>query len=171
MANVFSHAGVSRKAGKLKVRWANGIERVKMLIKDGQTDIDLIELMQPMSKEDAVLALLNMNFAAGNAEVQSTLEAEATKRGLPGYEEVKQVKAEEVEADTPQEQAVAEIIEELEAVVADTDNVIVLDEIAPAALKFPKSKKRPAATAFDNWAEAAAAEEEAEAAAAEEEVA
>lgn len=169
MANVFSHAGVSRKSGKLKVRWANGIERVKMLIKDGQTDIDLIELMSPMSKEDAVLSLLNMNFAAGNLEVQATLEAEAVKRGIPGYTAVVQTEGvggfEAEEDPAVLAEIEADILASIEVEIlqaAEEDNVIVLD--AEPEVKSKSTKKRPAVTAFETWAEAAADATEEEAA-------
>lgn len=159
MATLFSHAGVSRKAGKLKVRWANGIERVKMLVKDGQTDIDLIELMHPMTKEDATLALINMNFAAGNQEVADTLIAEAVKRALPGYEKAKTEKPAEAPAvdDAAEIAAIeAEIQANIEVIdlAAEEDNVVDLNEVAEVT--------RPAVDAFTAWAEAAAAEEAAE---------
>ena len=85
MTKLFSHAGVSRTGTVMKVRWCNGADRVKALIKDGQKDIDIVELPSPMDKDSAVLLLLSINFDNGNAEVRSVLEAEATKRGLEGY--------------------------------------------------------------------------------------
>ena len=78
----FTHAGVSRLNGKIKVRYANGSERVKVLIKNGHKDIDLIEMMYPASKEDTVAYLLRIDFDNGNAEIRAALEAEAKKRGV-----------------------------------------------------------------------------------------
>lgn len=166
MTKTFSHAGVSRLHGKLKVRWANGAERVKVLIKGGHTDIDLIEMIAPKTKEDAVAYLLEINFDNGDAEVRACLEAEAVKRGVPGYEKPKAEKP--VEEEVKQEDAVTE--------EGDTaDNVIDISEevaVEPAAVRNDKGqfvKKTSAASdAMTAWAEAANAEEAAEAAAEEE---
>lgn len=78
----FTHAGISRLNGKIKVRYANGESRIKVLIKNSHTDIDLIEMMYPMSKENAIAYLLRIDFDNGNAEIRSVLEAEAKKRGV-----------------------------------------------------------------------------------------
>ena len=76
----FSHAGVSRLNGEFKVRFANDSLRVKVLAKNGHKDIDIIELKNPMTKEDAVAYLLSINFDNGNKEVRAALEAESAKR-------------------------------------------------------------------------------------------
>lgn len=78
--STFSHAGVSRREGELKVRYANSADRVKVLIKGGHTDIDIVELKFPMTKEEAVAYLLSIDFDNGNAEVRACLEAENGKR-------------------------------------------------------------------------------------------
>jgi len=78
-------AGVSRLNGEFKVRFANDMTRVKVLAKNGHSDIDLIELKEPMTKENAVAFLLSIDFATRdgktNDEVQSALLAEVDKRG------------------------------------------------------------------------------------------
>ena len=80
----FSIAGVSRLKGEFKARFANDMSRVKTLIKTGHTDIDLIELKEPMTKRDAVAFLLSIDFATRdgkiNDEVQGALLAEVDKR-------------------------------------------------------------------------------------------
>ena len=76
----FTHAGVSKQDGEFKVRFANGAERIKILIKTGHTDIDLVELKYPSSKEDAVRFLMSIDFANGNAIVQAALDAAVDKR-------------------------------------------------------------------------------------------
>ena len=76
----FTHAGVSKQDGEFKVRFANGAERVKILIKCGHTDIDMVELKYPSSKEDAVRFLMSIDFANGNAIVQAALDAAVDKR-------------------------------------------------------------------------------------------
>ena len=82
----FTHAGVSTLNGKTKVRFANDEMRVKILIKNGHKDIDMVQLKHPMSKEDAVAYLLEIDFAtrdgATNPAVQAALEEAAGKRGV-----------------------------------------------------------------------------------------
>lgn len=77
-------AGTSRLNGEVKVRFANDMTRVKVLQKNGHTEIDLIELKEPMTKEAAVAFLLSIDFATKdgktNQEVQDALLAEVEKR-------------------------------------------------------------------------------------------
>ena len=80
MSKSFTHAGVSKLDGEFKVRFANDAMRTKVLIKNGHTDIDIIELKHAMSKEDALAYLMSIDFANGNPAVQAALEAEVTKR-------------------------------------------------------------------------------------------
>lgn len=80
----YAIAGTSRLNGEVKVRFANDMTRVKVLQKNGHTEIDLIELKEPMTKEDAVAFLLSIDFATKdgktNQEVQDALLAEVEKR-------------------------------------------------------------------------------------------
>ena len=56
--SLFKVAGVSTFNGQTKVRFANDfVSRVKMLVKGGHTDINLIELPEAMTKPDAVTYL------------------------------------------------------------------------------------------------------------------
>lgn len=65
----FTVVGVSKLKGEYKVRFANDIMRVKVLTKGGHEDVRLVELDEPMSKLDAVLAIKNMTeFADVNAQ-------------------------------------------------------------------------------------------------------
>ena len=84
MSKSFTHAGVSKLDGQFKVRFCNDALRQKVLIKNGHTAIDIIELKNPMTKEDAVAYLLSIDFATQNgktnAEVQAALLAEVEKR-------------------------------------------------------------------------------------------
>jgi hypothetical protein len=97
----FSHAGVSKLNGEFKVRFANDATRVKVLIKNEHTDIDIIELKHPMTKEEAVAYLMEIDFATRdgvtNAEVQAALAAELDKRSptekAPKTAKVPKVKA------------------------------------------------------------------------------
>jgi DNA-binding transcriptional MerR regulator len=98
MSKSFTHAGVSKLDGEFKVRFANDSLRTKVLIKNGHTDIDIVELKHAMTKEDAVAYLLSIDFATRdgvtNAEVQAALEAESAKRTeTPKAEKVAKPKA------------------------------------------------------------------------------
>ena len=84
MSNTFTHAGVSKQNGEFKVRFANDALRTKVLIKNGHTDIDLMELPNPMTKEEVVAFLVKIDFAtrdgATNEAVKAAILAEADKR-------------------------------------------------------------------------------------------
>ena len=99
MSKSFTHAGVSKLDGEFKVRFANDALRTKVLIKNGHTDIDIIELKHAMTKEDAVAYLMEIDFATTNgvtnADVLAALAAEIDKRSEVPAKEPK-VKAEKV---------------------------------------------------------------------------
>lgn len=78
----YSHAGVSKQKGEFKVRYANDQMRVKILAKNGHSDIDIVELPEPMTKAEIVAYLLKIDFDNGNKEVRAALEAAADKRGV-----------------------------------------------------------------------------------------
>ena len=80
MSKLFKVAGVSRRNGSFKARFANDMTRVKVLAKTGSTDIDLIELKEAMTKEDIVAYLLSIDFDNGNTEIRAALEQELDKR-------------------------------------------------------------------------------------------
>ena len=80
--SLYSHAGVSSLNGEFKVRFANDALRVKVLAKNGHKSIDIVELKNPMTKEDAVAYLLKIDFDNGNKAVRAALEAAADKRGV-----------------------------------------------------------------------------------------
>jgi hypothetical protein len=60
-------AGVATKKGVTKVRFARDMVRVKGLVKDGQTGVDLVEMPQPMGKGEAVQFLLTQPQFTGAA--------------------------------------------------------------------------------------------------------
>lgn len=80
MSKSFTHAGVSKLDGKFKVRYCNDSLRTKVLIKNGHTDIDIVELKHPMTKDQVVTYLLSIDFDNGNKEVRAAIEAEVGKR-------------------------------------------------------------------------------------------
>jgi hypothetical protein len=65
MDKLFSVAGVSTLNGFVKYRVANSLKREAILRKSGHTDIKLIELPNPMTKEDAFA------FIASHADFQA----------------------------------------------------------------------------------------------------
>ena len=54
---MFKVAGVSIRDGQMKVRWASDMTRIKVLVKTGHTDINLIDLPEAMDKGQAVTFL------------------------------------------------------------------------------------------------------------------
>ena len=80
MSKTFKCAGVSTRNGVIKARFASDMTRVKVLAKTGSKDIDMIELKEPMVKEDAVAFLLSINFDNGNKAIREALEADLAKR-------------------------------------------------------------------------------------------
>ncbi len=94
----FAIAGVSRLKGQIKARFANDMSRVKTLIKTGHSEIDLIELKQPMTKQEAVAFLLSIDFATKdgvtNDEVNAALHTEVEKRSEKPAREPRAPKAE-----------------------------------------------------------------------------
>lgn len=47
--------------GKLKIRWTNNVMRVKILMREGHTDIRLANLEKEMTKLDAVKAMQSLD--------------------------------------------------------------------------------------------------------------
>jgi hypothetical protein len=65
MDKLFSVAGVSTLNGVVKYRVANSLKREAILKKSGHTAIKLVELPNPMTKEDA------FTFIAAHADFQT----------------------------------------------------------------------------------------------------
>ena len=110
---LFKCAGVSSGKTGYKVRFASDMTRVKVLMKTGNEDIELIELPTAMTKSDAVAFLKTSSLmdkpayaeAIRNAEVKYTQEASGTtrvrvarpskvtasksKRGAPSIEDIR----------------------------------------------------------------------------------
>ena len=68
---MFTVAGVSRNQGSIKVRFCSDkVLRIKNLQKQGDTDIDLIELPKPLTKPEACQFLLDTDqFTAYVSEI------------------------------------------------------------------------------------------------------
>ncbi len=83
--STFTHAGTSRLNGAVKIRFANDSLRVKVLEKNGHTEVDLLELPEPMSKADAVAYLTKIEFYKNSkgeidAEVRAAIEDAQDRR-------------------------------------------------------------------------------------------
>ena len=73
----FKVAGVSTVKGNYKVRFANDMSRVKVLVKTGHTDIELVELPQAMSKGEAVTFLKSSALMGKDVYRQAIESADA----------------------------------------------------------------------------------------------
>lgn len=77
-AKMFTVAGVSQFKGQFKVRFANDLARVKLLMKNDNTEIELLELPEPMSKPDAV-KFLKTSALAERAEFLEAIDTADAK--------------------------------------------------------------------------------------------
>jgi len=93
----FAVAGVSTQAGKTKVRFANDTMRIKILAKNGHTDIDLIELPREMTKGEIAAHMVEVGFGKGNAATEAAIAYVAKKNPVaktPAVSKTTAVKAE-----------------------------------------------------------------------------
>jgi hypothetical protein len=65
----FSVAGVSTLSGKTKIRFANDSMRIKILAKNGHTDVELVDLPREMTKGEIAQYLYETDFAKGQVAV------------------------------------------------------------------------------------------------------
>lgn len=114
--STFKFAGVSTLDGVTKFRVANDSTRVKVLAKNGHKDIDIIELKDPMTKEEAVAFLIKIDFDNGNATVRAALEAELDKRT---EKPAKEPKVPKVKAEKPTMEAIKARVKKEKAIVVD----------------------------------------------------
>jgi hypothetical protein len=84
----FAVAGVSTLAGKTKIRFANDTMRIKILSKNGHTDVDLIELPQAMTKAEIAQHLISIEYGKGNAAVEGAVAYVLKKNPSTGSQEV-----------------------------------------------------------------------------------
>ena len=96
----FAVAGVSTQAGKTKVRFANDTMRIKILAKNGHTDIDLVELPREMTKAEIAAHLVEIGFGKGNAAVEAAVAYVAKKNPSAPVAKVTKVTAEKAETVT-----------------------------------------------------------------------
>jgi hypothetical protein len=92
---MFKVAGVSVLKGEVKVRFANDMTRVKVLAKNGHTDIELRELPEAMDKP-AVVTYLKTTDLYTDARFTAAIDAADTK-----YNSVATVKVNKTKAEKP----------------------------------------------------------------------
>jgi len=68
-SKTFSVAGVSTLSGKTKIRFANDPMRIKILAKNGHTDVELVDLPREMTKGEIAQHLYEIDFANGRPAV------------------------------------------------------------------------------------------------------
>lgn len=75
----FAVAGVSTLNGKTKIRFANDTMRIKILAKNGHTDVELVTLPHEMSKAEIAAHLKDIGFCADKPAVQAAIAYVAKK--------------------------------------------------------------------------------------------
>ena len=75
----FAVAGVSTLNGKTKIRFANDVMRIKILAKNGHTDIELVELPNEMTKAEIAEHLVAVDLAKGRKAVADAIAYVAKK--------------------------------------------------------------------------------------------
>ena len=94
----FAVAGVSTLDGKTKIRFANDAMRVKILAKNGHTDVDLIELPREMTKAEIAQHMVEVGFGADKPAVQAAIKDLAKKNPVGKTAKTPAVQAETVTA-------------------------------------------------------------------------
>jgi len=97
MSRTVTHAGVSRLDGTFRLCTSNHYDYERTLIRRHHTDIDILELPHPMTRDQILVYFQEINFANGNAEIQAVLDAAARRRGI--------LPAEDPEAETLADEA------------------------------------------------------------------
>lgn len=79
----FSVAGVSTLSGKTKIRFANDSMRVKILGKNGHTDVQLIDLPREMTKAEIGAHLVETGYGSGKPAVLAAVAYVVKKNPAP----------------------------------------------------------------------------------------
>jgi hypothetical protein len=73
-SKTFKVVGISNLNGKTKVRFANDMTRVKVLVKGGHTNVELFELPNAMTKDEALAYVRANNLFAIPADTDTSAE-------------------------------------------------------------------------------------------------
>jgi hypothetical protein len=82
MTRTVTHGGISRYDGKIRICTSNHIDYERTLIKRHHVDIDIMELPNPMTRNDMLEYFLTIDFANGNQEIREAIESAARRRGI-----------------------------------------------------------------------------------------
>lgn len=77
----FTTVGTSRHQGKVKMRFATDPTRVKKLMRNDHSEVNLIDLPWAMTKVEAAEHLIQIGFADGNSEIQAAIDHVISKNG------------------------------------------------------------------------------------------
>ena len=94
----FAVAGVSTLNGKTKVRFANDTMRIKILAKNGHTNVELVTLPHEMTKAEIAAHLVEIGFGKGNAAVEAAVAYVAKKNPSSPKTKVSTATVEKTEA-------------------------------------------------------------------------
>lgn len=94
----FAVAGVSTLAGKTKVRFANDMMRIKILAKNGHTDVQLVDLPREMTKAEIAAHMVEIGFGKGNAAIEAAVAYVAKKNPAAKAVQVSKATAGKAEA-------------------------------------------------------------------------
>jgi len=98
MEKTFTVAGTSNLNGTVKFRFANDLKsRIKVLTKNGHTDVNLIELPEAMTKADAIAYLEQLDSNTSADELRDELEADGYDTTGMSTEFLAEVAAREME--------------------------------------------------------------------------
>jgi hypothetical protein len=78
-SKTFAVAGVSTLDGKTKVRFANDTMRIKILAKNGHTNVELVDLPREMTKGEIAQYMHEVGFCADRADVVTAIKDLAKK--------------------------------------------------------------------------------------------
>lgn len=118
MDKIFAVAGVSKLDGVVKARFAKDMGRVKVLEKNGHTDVRLIELPKAMAKEAAVEFLLthaDFQDAVAQAALKGESKVAAAPTAAPKAKVAKVTEVKEVKIAAPKVEKTAAEIEAIKA--------------------------------------------------------
>mgnify|MGYP003352183520 CR=1 FL=1 len=85
---MFKVTGVSKYKGKMKVRFANDTMRIKILAKNGHTNVELVTLPHEMTKAEIAAHLVEIGFGKGNPAVEAAVAYIAKKNPTAAKAEV-----------------------------------------------------------------------------------
>jgi hypothetical protein len=89
----FAVAGVSTLQGKTKIRFANDVMRIKILAKNGHTNINLVDLPHEMTKAEIAAHMTAVGFGSDSPDVQAAIRYIAKKNPAPEAVKTPAVKA------------------------------------------------------------------------------